>query len=210
MAKLYGATTLAELKDRLRKELEAHRSIEVERIIEDRVLDKLEKSVEFDLPEGLLEEQARMRRLRTELSLIETGLSREEIDAELKKLDEAGTEDLRREVKRFFILEKIAEDEKLFATEDDVSLRVAVLARAYGRPGKEVLAELEESGRIETLRTEIRHTKTRDFLREKAKVGKAGEAAPASGETAGAEAAPPTIEAAPPAGETVSPEASQG
>jgi trigger factor len=175
LAKVYGVQSVAELRDRIRKELEAQRSIEIEGILEDRAMEKVEESVQFDLPEGLIEEQGRMRRMWTELSLIEAGMSREEIDAELKKLDETAGTDLRKEVKRYFILEKIAEDEKIFATEDDVAVRVALLARAYGRPAKGVFAEMEESGRIEVLRSEIRQSKTRDFLREKAKVVKPGE-----------------------------------
>src|SRR5262249_29059319 len=111
----------------------------------------------------------------------------EEIDAALKKVDEEAVSDLRQELKRYFILQKVAELEKIYATEDDVNLQVALLAKAYHRPVKEVLAELEESGRVDTLRAEIRHTKVLRHLREKAKVGKGGQAGasePAAGQPA--------------------------
>jgi len=62
--------------------------------------------------------------------MIQEGAAREEIDAALKTLDESAAADLRQELKRFFILEKIAEQEKVYATEDDVDLQVGLLAKA--------------------------------------------------------------------------------
>jgi trigger factor len=200
LAKRCGAESLEDLKGRIRKELEAHRKVHVESIQEERLLDTVAAMVQFDLPEGLLEEQLKMQRMRTEFSLIQEGLPREQIDERLKKADETAAEDIRKEMKRYFILEKIAEKEKIFTTEDDVELRVALLARAYGQQARDVMAELEEGGKIDTLRAEIRHSKVRRFLMEKSSAGKA----------AGAEATAEATAAAPAAAEAPAEEPQQG
>ena len=196
LAKRCGAESLEDLKGRIRKELEAHRKVHVESIQEERLLDTVAAMVQFDLPEGLLEEQLKMQRMRAEFSLIQEGLPREQIDERLKKADETAAEDIRKEMKRYFILEKIAEKEKIFTTEDDVELRVALLARAYGQQARDVMAELEEGGKIDTLRAEIRHSKVRRFLLEKSSAGKAAGAEATAEATAAA-----TAPAEAPAGE---------
>jgi trigger factor len=212
-AKHFKVDTLAALKDQIRGELESQRNAQVDRILESRVVEKVIGSLEFDLPEGLIEEQAKQKRMRLEESLLSGGLPREEIDASLKKTDEKSAEELRREVKQFFVLERIADAEKIFATEDEINTHIRLLAYAYGQSPKVLGEQLEESGRIETLRSEIRHSKTLQFLRDKAKVlkpdetGGAGAAGAAvegtGGEGAGQPAAGPEGEgaAAPPGGE---------
>ena len=139
------------------------------------ILEEIEKTVEFDVPEGLLEEQKRLHDLRLQYKLIQEGKPKEEIEAELKKREQPAEDEIRREIKRFFILEKIAEEEKIFATEDDVDERIQLYSRAYQKRPIEVARELDESGRLDELRTEIRHAKVRELLRKKAKViGAAG------------------------------------
>jgi trigger factor len=200
LAKRYDMPSIAEVRSRIEKQIEARNLRLANERTEEKVLQRIAENVQFELPEGLLEDQVKLQRLKLQIALIQEGRPPEEVEAELKKLAEGpATDALRREFKEFFILEKVAELQKIFATEDEVNMRVVMLAQAYGRPHQEVLEELEENDRLETLRAEIRHQKVRRFLREKARTGTspAGAAAipeaaspekeepPASGEAAG-------------------------
>ena len=75
-------------------------------------------------------------------------------------------------MRRFFILEKIAEKEKIFATEEDIQTRVSEIANVYNKRPEEILHELTQSGRFDEMRVEICHSKVRKFLREKAKISR--------------------------------------
>ncbi len=193
LAQRFDAPTLAELRDRISKEIEKRRRRTIDEQIESKVMDRISDGLQFDLPEGLLQEQMKMERFKLQFALLREGRTKEEVETELKKVDDQGAQEtFRKGFKRFFILEKIAEKEKIFATEDEVNLRVALMAQAYGQPTQAIWKELEESDRIESLRAEIRHSKVRKFLREKAKLSGNGSATAASGaEPAGESASAP-------------------
>jgi len=190
LAQRFDAPTIAELRARISKEIEKRLRRASDERIEAKVMDRIAEGLKFDLPEGLLQEQLKMERFKLQFALLQEGRTKEEVEEELKKVDEqVAAETFRKSFKKFFILEKIAEKEKIYATEDEVNLRVALMAQAYGQPTRAIWEELEESNRIESLRAEIRHSKVRKFLREKAKVAGNG-SAPAAGAPAETPIAP--------------------
>ena len=143
-------------------------------------------------PEGLIDDQKKSHKVRLQHQLIQMGRSKDEIEEELKKAETMADDDIRKEVKRHFILEAIAEKEKVFATEDDVQGRILALAQVYQRKPEEIVQELQQTGRLEELRVDIRHGKVRQILREKAKVS--GNGASTSDEPKAAETAEKTSE----------------
>ena len=102
-------------------------------------------------------------------------MDKEAIEEELAKQESPAEEEIRKDISRFFILEKIADKEKIFATEDDVEQRISLYAQVYVRNALDIARELESGHQIEQLRAEIRHSKVRKFLLEKSKVGGAEE-----------------------------------
>jgi trigger factor len=102
-------------------------------------------------------------------------------------LAEASAKQAARDFKLLFILEKIAEKEKVFATEQDVENEVAVLAGNYRVRPPRMRAELERRRMLGELRIRIRERKTIDLLLSKATIEE-GAAAPAAGPEAPAAA----------------------
>jgi trigger factor len=139
-----------------------------ESLVDQEIMTKLLESTSMDLPDGLIESQRERSRLEMEYKLLEEGLPADEVE---KRLEEqgSGVEDLRRALKTFFILEKIAEKEKIFATEREIDGRVRAMAAHYHAPEDRLREELRKTGRLEELRTVLRHEKVRKFLRENAK-----------------------------------------
>lgn len=80
------------------------------------------------------------------------------------------SEEIRREIKEFFVLEKIASNEKIFATEEEVDKRIYLMASLYGVPPGRLREELRSSGRLEELRYSLRNEKVRAFLRKEARI----------------------------------------
>lgn len=179
LAKRFGKESLAELRDAVRKTLEEESQREQETKVIAMILEKIAAETQVALPQGIIETAEKSRnalRARRE-ELLKGGFPSERVDELLAEMqpDAAQAEDdtasdVRRSVKEFFILEKIAEVEKIFATEDEVRDRLKRLAAAYGESLARTEDEMRTSGRLEDLRVSIRQEKVRAFLRKAAKI----------------------------------------
>ncbi len=115
-------------------------------------------------------------------------------------MEEASQARAERQFKLLFILEKIAEKEKVFATENDLENEIGVLASNYRVRPARMRAELQRRRMLSELRIRIRERKTIDLLLSKANVV---ETTPASAD----EPAEPQKEPEAPAGQKPSEEA---
>ncbi len=188
-AKTLEKESLDVLRAEVRKSMEDWSRREAEKKVETRILEKILSSATMDLPEGLIESITNRRRLEREYELLEKGMPPEEVKAIIVRewggepggevaagetapasAPVAASEDIRREIKEFFVLEKIASKEKIFSTEEEVDKRVYLMASLYGLPPARVRDELRSSGRLEELRFSLRNEKVRAFLRKEARV----------------------------------------
>ncbi len=169
--KKFEVETEDELRTKIRESLETRAEVESKRKIETAVLDKIEASVDFEVPEGVLDNARESAKARTRMQLMEIGRGKEFIDEELKKLETDENEaQLKKDLKLYFILEKIADLEKIFATEEDIQRRLMALSQMYGVGPEELAQQLYQMGQFDQIRIEIRHDKVREFLRDKAKI----------------------------------------
>ena len=74
-------------------------------------------------------------------------------------------------LKRMLVIESLAEREGLRATQDEVDARVELMAQAHGRSPSDVWLELEKSGQLQGLESEITEDKVFDWLRGQNTVG---------------------------------------
>jgi trigger factor len=173
-----GAQSLDALKAMFREQIADRLHRDEEALVDKRIMDRLIEKTAMDLPDGLIESQRERSRLEAEYKLLQEGLPAEEIE---KRLEEQGSqvEDLRRALKTFFILEKVAEKEKVFAMEREVEDRVRAMAAFYRAPADRLREELRKTGRLEELRIVLRHEKVRKLLRDGAKIKKGSTPDPA-------------------------------
>lgn len=68
-------------------------------------------------------------------------------------------------LKRMMVVEALADREQLRATQDEVDARVESLAEQHGRSPGDVWLELEKSGQLQALESEITEEKVFDWLR---------------------------------------------
>ncbi len=187
--------SVEELRTEIRESLETRAKRQAEHAIADGVLTKLAEQTEMDVPEALVREQVRRRSSERERELLAEGVPAEEAKETVAKEaaeDTEGDAEIRLSAKKYFILEAIAEKEKIFATESAVDRELASLAPSYGTTPEFLRDMLERRGQLGEIRQSIRHEKVRDFLRKKADIQ--GEATaetgdePASDSEAGAAA----------------------
>ena len=121
----------------------------------------------------MLKAQARNIMLRQQHRLRQRGAPAEEIEKHIEELRNASEEVAARNLKIFFILDRIAEKEKIFVTEDELESRIAAMASNSGMSPQRMRAQIEQEGPLAELRAGLRENKVVDFLLQNAKIEEA-------------------------------------
>ena len=99
----------------------------------------------------------------------------EEIDTRIEEVRSTQHEATYKSFKLLFILQHLAEKEKIFVTEDEVDARIAAIAASRGLSPSEVRTLYEQKDVMNELRAEMREEKTIRFIIDNADIGEAGE-----------------------------------
>ncbi len=169
-AKSFDMDSVDELKEHWKKRLEREKEKESRHEMADEVVAAILKENEFPLPEGLIKAGTEEATLRARTQLMMRGASEEEAEAAAKKAAEESREAVVRSIRERFVLEHIAQKEKIYVTEDQVEERIQRLASQTGKWPHEMRAYLEEQGLMSQLRRGMREEAVREFLLSKAKV----------------------------------------
>jgi len=166
--------TLAELKDKLREEMERALKREIEDAYKDTIVKRLEETHHFDIPETLVErEVAAMIRQKLEQEARSKGRSPVASPDEhatrqqaMKRMQEEFRPEAVRRVKIGLILEAIAEREGIVVNEADIEAEIRRMAQELRLPVEEVKKIVEAGGEdaLEELRGRILADKSLDFV----------------------------------------------
>jgi trigger factor len=138
--------------------------------LRERIRDYLIKNIIFPLPESIVKRQSDLILQDIEVSLINQGKSDEEISKTLKDASSIAMGEAERRLRISLILEKIADKERIFVTEDMVNQRIASLAQLYGTTQEMMKQHLENQGLLRPLRRSMRNEMVYDFLLKNAVV----------------------------------------
>jgi len=174
LLKKAGVESEAALREKLKESLqdEAKRS-EKERLKEEIIRHLLAKTA-LDLPETLVQEEARNLFASLVRQNLSRGVSREQVEAKRADLLTAATGTATEKVKTGYILHRIAEEEKIAAEDAEVDQFVETLAARYRMPGAVLRKELEEKKELDSIRHQVRMDKTLEFLLANAKLNEEG------------------------------------
>jgi trigger factor len=166
--------TMQELRADLREKIHEVKEREAEGVIRDRVLQAMIDSVDVDLPPSLIDEETTHRVHHAEERAGRYGLSLDQM-LELQgwdrdRLEEDSRDHALRAIKADLVLEGIARAEGLEVSADELGAEIGSLAQAYDRDPKELAKQLDRSGQIVTLASDIIRTKALDVLVEHAEV----------------------------------------
>jgi trigger factor len=157
--------TLEEVRTRIREGMEAERKHAAEHEAKDKLMAELIKRNDFEVPEALIDNQVDVRLERGLRALAVQGMRQEDI----KKMDfnrlRAGQRDQAvQEVKASILLDKVAEEEKIQVSDEEVDQEVAALARQSKQSEESIRTRLGQEGALERIKARIRSEKTLDFL----------------------------------------------
>lgn len=152
--------SMADLRDKLRKDLEKDAKDREEGAIRGQLLDFVVDANPFSVPESMVD--------RYMASIL--GNAAELPSEKLAELKEKLAPETERAVKRILVIDRIADGQSLRATEAELDERIESIAESAGQTPAQVYASLQRSERMEALEREITETKVFDFLKEQSEI----------------------------------------
>jgi trigger factor len=169
LQELGGFPTEAELRDAIRKNLQRQLEYQQQKIARSQISSLLTKSADWELPPGLLQRQSARELERAVMELRRSGFSEAEIRARENLLRQNSTSSTATALKEHFILERIAEEEKIAEEESDYEKEIFLIAAQSGESPRRVRAQLEKRGLMDVLRNQIIERKVLELVQSEAK-----------------------------------------
>jgi trigger factor len=165
-----GFSNQQELLDALREQMVERITFDVQQAMREQVNKFLLENTTIDLPTKLSENQADRVVNRRATDLMMRGLPREQIEANVERLRHGAREEAIRELKLFFILQKIATEQNVDVDEGQLNGRVAMIAAQQGQRPEKLKQQMAKDGTLANLYVTMREQKAVDVLLEKAQI----------------------------------------
>jgi trigger factor len=169
-AKKYDAENLEKLRAGVRRDLENELKYSQERAVRRQIIRALLDRVNFELPETPVAQETRTVVYDIVRENSQRGVPREVIEKEKDAIYAAATRSAQERVKLAFLIQRIAEQEKIAATQDEVLRRAQSLAAFYQIPLEQFIKDLQKRDGIRELYEQIVHEKVLAFLEQNAKI----------------------------------------
>ncbi len=174
-AKSLDFDDLEDMRDEFEAAIKREKTASAEADLREQVREYLLEHTDFELPEDLIEQQEESIFVRMRMEMESRGMSPEEIDKQIEEVRSTQHEVTYKSFKLLFILQHLAEKEKIFVTEDEVDARIAAIAASRGLSPSEVRTLYEQKDVMNELRAEMREEKTIRFIIDNADIGEAEE-----------------------------------
>jgi trigger factor len=161
-------SSMGEFKAKLKEEIEKEKELIFARQLKDQIVDQLLQGTPFDLPESLVEEQTKALVSDTKARLASQGVGLDHLGVTDEKLKEDYQETAKKQVRTFLILEKIADQEGITVTDEEVENRLREISERIRQKFDAVKRYYEKNGLIPEVKAGILSEKTLNFLLEKA------------------------------------------
>jgi trigger factor len=159
-----GVTTVAELRKKILENLEAAKEEQQSSQAREKILEALVKKHDFPVPEALVEHQMDVRLERTVRSLTAQGVDPRAVNVDWVSLRRRQHDRAVDDVKAELLLDRIADAEKIEATDEDVEKEISALAEPSGESATALRARLTKQGALDRMKSKLRSDKTIDWL----------------------------------------------
>ena len=172
LAKELGYDSVEDLKAKTRENLIKREEARIENEYRGKVVDAVVDSINFEIPEAVVEReiQFQINRFAQQLQMQGMSLNQyfEMTGQDIEKMRESIKESAEKSVKRDLVLTEIAKAENVEATEEEVNAELDRTALMYGMDREGLIAEVRKSGNyarfIDEIKYQIINRKTVDLL----------------------------------------------
>lgn len=163
-------SSLEELKLKLKGDVAREKELAFERQLKDQMVDQLLQANPFEIPDSLVEGQAKALVSNTKLRLATQGMVLKNLGVSEEKLQEDYRDMAKKQVRTFLILEKIASQEGIAVTDEETEDRLREISERAHQKFDVVKRYYEKNGLIPELKAGILNDKTLKFLLQKANI----------------------------------------
>jgi trigger factor len=157
--------TMDDVRKAIREQMESEKRHEAEHAAKDKLVGQLIERNDFEVPESLVEQQIDIRLERGLRALAAQGLTAEQMKKmDLNRLRAGQREQAIHDVRAALLLERVAEEENIQVSEEELNHEIEALARQSKQTSEAVRARLTPEGGLDRIRTRIRNEKTLEFL----------------------------------------------
>lgn len=171
-AKQLGADSLDNLRARVREIILQQKETELASKQREEIARQLLGAVQFDVPETILQHYTREIVQDIVSDNTRRGIPAETLTQHKEQILDNATRSARDRLRLEFILARIAAQEKLSVSPQELLSEVAHLAQLYGQPVEKITKTLTKTGGIDRLENDLLTRKTLEHLRQMA-LGKA-------------------------------------
>ena len=173
--KVLPGKNLDELRHQVEHDLEHQKEHEIERAKENQIIKYLHEHIQFDLPPSLLTHETRRALNELVQTNRERGVPDELLKSKEKELVEGAGGLAAHRLKTNFILHRIAEQEKMQITREELDKAIREQAAHYNVSVEKMRKQLEENNAINGLAEQLLLGKTLDFLKANVTIERAEE-----------------------------------
>ena len=164
------ATTLDELKTKVREGLEHQRDHKHKDLLREKVLAEIVKLHDFPVPEALVEHQMDVRLERVVRSLAQQGVDPRAVNLDWVTLRKRQQERATDDVKAELIIDRIATAENIDVTGEEVQHELEHMASHSGESAAAIEARLTKQGTLDRMKSKLRSDKTLDWLAQNSRI----------------------------------------
>jgi trigger factor len=159
----FGVHSEEELREEVLRLLERRLQYRQRQEARVQILQQIE-TTQLELPQEMLMRQARRALNRRAIEMQEAGMNEEQIEAQLRLLQNDILRSTTLELREHFVLQKIAEVEKIDVKEEEIEQEIENMADETNESPRKVRARLEKEGQLETLAALIIERKALDLI----------------------------------------------
>ena len=158
-------SSIDELRQKIREQIESERKHQAEHESKDKLVAELIRRNDFEVPDALIEHQIDLRLERGLRALAAQGLTAEQMKKmDINRLRGGQREQAIHDVKASLLLEKMAEEEHIQVSDEELNQEVESLAKQTKQTVEAVRARLTRDGGLDRIRSRIRNEKALEFL----------------------------------------------
>ncbi|MYC14283.1 MAG: trigger factor [Gemmatimonadetes bacterium] len=160
-----GVETLDELKTQIRNEMQTQYEQMIRQRVEENLMDALIEENPFEVPDSMVENylNGMIESYKQEQAGHDQGIDED-------ALREEGRDQAERGVKRFLLLDAVADQENIEVTDDDLDKHLEEMSQRHNIEGPRLRQILSRTEQLDQIESEIKTQKTFDFLIDNADV----------------------------------------
>jgi len=160
----YGVKTEGQFEELIASHLERNLEYQQRQLARQQILQQVAEKVKWDLPRDLLVRQATRTLQRRVMEMRSAGMTEQQIEARMTVLRQNVLQSTAVSLMEHFVLQKVAETEKIEIEDADIDAEIQRIAAQSGESFRKVKAQMERDDLIEALATDLLERRALDVV----------------------------------------------